>query len=128
MSPAYTQIANTNSIVNDSDPIIFCWVGIIMYLPPGQSDQQRRHIQNTFDDYCRILQPLMKEFGAVPHWGKLYPPSPAASTEQQHKDLLFIRNTLRERYPLELFNRWRATLDRNNILGTNLLNDIFDDP
>eukprot|EP01041_Mallomonas_annulata_P002708 gene2708-5330_t len=61
MSPAYST--------NPND--IFTWVGIIMYLPPSQSPEQRRRIQHVFDIYRHHLYPIMKEYGAVVHWGKI---------------------------------------------------------
>jgi len=61
MSPAFSE--------NPED--IFSWVGIIMYLPPGQSPAQRKAITTAFDEYEKLLAPLFEEYGAVPHWAKV---------------------------------------------------------
>jgi len=61
MSPAFSE--------NPDE--IFSWVGIIMYLPPGQSAAQRREITAAFDRYVNTLTPRFEEYGAVPHWAKV---------------------------------------------------------
>ena len=61
MSPAYS-----------ADPQeVFSWVGIIMYLPPGQTPEGRTAITNAFTDYVKALEPLYEEYGAFPHWAKV---------------------------------------------------------
>lgn len=66
MSPAYSS--------NPDD--LFTWVGIIMYLPPSQSAEQRKEITDAFNRYTSILTPLLEEFGAVAHWAKIELPAP----------------------------------------------------
>jgi len=46
MSPTFSE--------NSDD--IFCWVGIIMYLPPGQGDGEREKITCNFEEYANIMQ------------------------------------------------------------------------
>jgi L-galactono-1,4-lactone dehydrogenase len=43
---------------------IFSWVGIIMYLPSSQTNNQRKLIENKFSEYKEIMQPLMEKFNA----------------------------------------------------------------
>jgi hypothetical protein len=61
MSPAFSKNAED----------LFSWVGIIMYLPPRQTPQQREEITASFDQYVNLLTPLFEEYGAVPHWAKV---------------------------------------------------------
>lgn len=53
-SPAYST---------DPDEV-FSWVGIIMYLPPSQTEQQRQEIQRRFDEYTQLIEPLVKKYRA----------------------------------------------------------------
>lgn len=50
---------------------IFSWVGVIMYLPPGQSEEQRAAITAKFREYTQLMRPLMEEYNAQPHWAKI---------------------------------------------------------
>jgi len=89
MSPAYSPRPDD----------VFCWVGVIMYLPPSQNDAQvsrsvaalpvlaglgalsplplrapslqRAEIQRRFDAYRAAMEPLLDEYGATVHWAKL---------------------------------------------------------
>lgn len=61
MSPAYSTKADD----------VFCWVGVIMYLPANQTDAQRKDIRQAFQQYRRVLRPLLDEYKAHCHWAKI---------------------------------------------------------
>jgi L-galactono-1,4-lactone dehydrogenase len=79
MSPAYSNNPNE----------IFCWVGIIMYIPKtirstsASSEEQndaegdydhddiQAEVKRQFQKYVNLIQPLCEEYQAIPHWGKV---------------------------------------------------------
>ena len=69
LSPAYS--------VNADD--VFCCVGVIMYLPPSQTDEQRARIRQQFEAYCEAMRPLMDEYQATVHWAKVELPGGGGS-------------------------------------------------
>jgi hypothetical protein len=56
---------------SDKPDEVFTWIGIIMYMPPGQSPESRDAITRRFEDYVRALEPIYEEYGAFPHWAKV---------------------------------------------------------
>jgi L-galactono-1,4-lactone dehydrogenase len=110
MSPAYSS---------NSDEI-FSWVGIIMYLPPNQSEEQRQMITKRFEDYSRILYPLIEEYKGQVHWAKIEASSDA-------NDLDRSRKLIRAKYPVKDFNRLRKILDPKHIMSNELITKLFDD-
>ena len=74
MSPAYSPTASPTSTTEAATPVepeVFTWVGVIMYLPPSQSDADRARIAEAFRAYCDLIDPLVKKYGGYPHWAKL---------------------------------------------------------
>jgi L-galactono-1,4-lactone dehydrogenase len=72
LSPAYSDVPDD----------VFSWIGIIMYLPVGKSEEERAAIKNAFHEYVQSLQPLLAEYNARCHWAKLeldYSPMAASS-------------------------------------------------
>lgn len=72
LSPAYSP---------DPDDV-FCWVGIITYLPAhchaggDAAELAKVRFLSSFQNYVlKAVEPLMGEFGAVPHWAKLETPT-----------------------------------------------------
>jgi L-galactono-1,4-lactone dehydrogenase len=115
MSPAYSS--------NPED--IFCWVGIIMYMPLNQSAQQRDEIRKTFDSYCRALQPLMDQHNAQIHWAKIELPSQVDESSTARLDEL--RKGIRRRYPVGKFQEMRKALDPEGILANSLIEKLFNE-
>lgn len=108
MSPAYSTKKDD----------LYCWVGIIMYLPTSD-ERQCEDISCTFrQDYCNLMKRVGEKVNAVSHWAKLeIPNSPKGVHElQQH---------IRSRYPVDYFNFARKTLDPTNLLSNDLINAIF---
>ncbi len=71
MSPAFST--------NPDD--IFSWVGVIMYMPPNQSTDERAKITAAFHQYTSLLTPLFEKYNAVPHWAKIEVPGPLSAEE-----------------------------------------------
>lgn len=112
MSPCYSE--------NERD--IFCWVGIIMYLPAGQTPEDRENIRRSFEEYkVGVLGPLMKKYNARTHWAKIELPY----YETERHRIFAMRKSLRRDYPIDEFNRWRMILDPNNILTNDTLDQLF---
>jgi hypothetical protein len=42
-----------------------------MYLPPSQTEEQRKAIKNKFTEYLEVIQPLLEEYNAHCHWAKI---------------------------------------------------------
>lgn len=99
MSPAYSS--------NPSD--IFCWIGIIMYMPLNQTPEQRENIKEQFKNYCNELSPLIKKYNGQLHWGKIE---------------LFLSSDIKQqihlKYPIQEFQQLKTALDPEGILSNNL--------
>lgn len=108
MSPAYSP--------NKDD--VFTWVGIIMYLPPSQTTEQRDAIAARFREYCKLIDPLVKEYNGYPHWAKIELP-------EKKDDLIKLKQYLRQKYPVDQFNEYRHIVDPNNILSNELVDSLF---
>ena len=67
MSPAHSE--------KPMDMEVFSWVGVIMYLPPNQTNEQRESIKCRFNDYLDLIRPLLEEYKAHAHWAKIETPS-----------------------------------------------------
>jgi len=119
MSPAYSE--------NEKE--LFSWVGIIMYLPPGQDDNEREKITRRFEDYADIMRTVGKKYGAVPHWAKIELPGLVRgkiSNEQYVNKLNQLKESLQERYDTKRFSSARKVLDPDHILSNHLLDTLFD--
>ena len=64
-SHTHISYIHTYSPAYSTDPEeVFSWVGIIMYLPPSQTEQQRADIQRRFDEYTQLIEPLLRKYKA----------------------------------------------------------------
>lgn len=144
MSPAYA--------VQSVGEEIFSWVGVIMYLPPNQTEHQREAIKARFSEYLELIQPLLEEYNAHAHWAKIEIPvcaaasSTASDVTPQAGDnswydffagqkavapLSFedkmdtLRFRLASRYPIKEFNAYRSALDPHNILSNRLVDELI---
>eukprot|EP00981_Chlorochromonas_danica_P006280 scaffold1348_cov184-Ochromonas_danica.AAC.7 len=70
MSPAYSNHMND----------VFSWIGIIMYLPPSQSEEQRKEIEHVFQKYIALIQPIVEEYAGHAHWAKIELPTTTTTT------------------------------------------------
>lgn len=82
LSPAYST---------DPDDV-FCWVGVIFYLPAhcgGEGDDlAKARMLTRFQEYVeQAVEPLMVEFGAVPHWAKVETPTQQRLQRMYHQCL-----------------------------------------
>eukprot|EP01035_Chromulina_nebulosa_P025219 gene25219-32909_t len=115
MSPAYST---------DPDEV-FSWVGIIMYLPPSQTEQQRQEIQRRFDEYTQLIEPLVKKYKANVHWAKIeLPPSDSPRYEERLHEM---QERIRASFPVGEYNQWRRVMDPNSILSNDLIDRLFAD-
>lgn len=117
MSPAYSTNADE----------VFSWVGVIMYLPPGQTDDQRRAVTDKFREYARLMRPLLEEYGASVHWAKVEaPPSDTAQDRAAYaKEVEYLRTLVSKKYPVKEFNQYRDALDPHRILSNDLVEALF---
>eukprot|EP00605_Chrysophyceae_sp_TOSAG23-4_P002547 GSChrysophyteH1.ASY1.ANO1.2812.1 assembled CDS len=125
LSPAYSE--------NPDD--IFSWVGVIMYMPPKQSEEDRQRITRTFQEYTSLLTPIFEEYGAVPHWAKIeVPPTFTLGSEDfsslkpsvhPNPRVEALKRRLKNRYDIEYFNCLRRSLDPKNILSNTLIDTLL---
>jgi len=118
MSPAFAPTGQEDRI--------FSWVGIIMYLPPGQDELGREAIAKRFKEYSDVVFHVGKKYGAVPHWAKIELPPTHWSTERQATRVKEMRQILRERFDVKAFNKARSDLDPKHILSNKLISTLFD--
>ena len=119
MSPAYSE--------NPKE--LFSWVGIIMYLPPGQDETAREDITRRFEDYADIMRAVGKNYGAVPHWAKIELPDLVNGDmriSHNAAKLKELKGRLQNRYDMNKFKAARASLDPDNVLSNTLLDIILD--
>jgi len=112
MSPAYGEVGAGG---------LFCWVGVIMYLPL-ENESLRSAITHLFrHQYSSLVKRVGTPLNAVSHWGKLeMPTSP--------EDYLRLRESTLKRYPVEEFNRARRRFDPKGILGNRLMEVVLGSP
>lgn len=115
MSPVYSA--------GNAGEALHCWLGIIMYLPPssghGADSQRRRAVEASFEDYKAGWQrQVCLPYKACDHWAKIELPATEA-------ELVALRQRLRQRFPVDAFNRARQELDPHNLLGNELVDALF---
>jgi L-galactono-1,4-lactone dehydrogenase len=143
------------SPAHSSDPgEVFSWVGVIMYLPPGQTDKQRIEIKRRFAQYVEAMQPLLVEYNAHAHWAKIELPEPDSleflrySVNQRNNEnkswipsvfkgeplpkplsyeekVLDMKTRIAERYDVEEFNSYRRVLDPHGVLSNEMMDELF---
>jgi len=108
MSPAHST----------SPDDVFSWLGVIMYLPPDDT-QQRQDITEGFSSYKELCRThLWSKYGCKEHWAKIEVPV-------ERDDQKALRQRLQESYPVPQFMRERLTLDPNNVMANKLVNGLF---
>lgn len=100
---------------NNADQL-FCWVGIIMYLPSAD-DSVNRAITDKFHSYYASYRDFMVTFGAVEHWAKIE----WSDDETERK---VMRDRLRKRYPLDRFKQARDEVDPHHILSNHIVDEM----
>lgn len=103
MSPAF-----------DPDPNqVFSWIGVVMYLPPGDNLGE---ITAEFNRYCDVVKQVCGEVGAEVrvHWAKL-------EVDQDGPQ----RQELARLYPVREFNELRAEVDPHSVLQTSWSLAVF---
>jgi hypothetical protein len=113
MSPAYSS--------NPDDK--FCWVGIIMYMPPTQTASQREEIRKAFVNYGSSLAPLIEKYNAQIHWAKLE--LPISSDPNYSVEMKGLRDRIARGYPVNEFNAIRRALDPAGILSNRVIDKLF---
>jgi len=112
MSPAYGKVGEGG---------LFCWVGIIMYLP-DEGEKIRQAITHKFQNqYCDLAKRVGTPLQTVSHWGKLEMPMSPQDYER-------LRSSMLRRYPVEEFNAARLRFDPKNILGNRLVDVVLGTP
>lgn len=97
---------------------IFSWVGIIMYLPTMDA-RQRKEITEEFFHYRHLTQSrLWDQYSAYEHWAKIEIP-------KDKEELAALQTRLRNRFPVDAYNKARKELDPNKILSNNMLEKLF---
>ena len=110
MSPAHSAAADD----------LHTWVGVIMYLPT-EEPAARAAITRRFWEYNALCRnQLWPQYGAHQHWAKIELPD---EPEQRAS----LKRRLRERFPLEEFNKERKRLDPKGILVNDFLAEILDE-
>ncbi|XP_027364130.1 L-galactono-1,4-lactone dehydrogenase, mitochondrial [Abrus precatorius] len=101
-----------------SEDDIFSWVGIIMYLPTMDA-HQRKDITEEFFHYRHLTcVKLWDHYSAYEHWAKIEVP-------KDKEELIALQARLRNRFPVDAYNRARRELDPNRILSNNMLEKLF---
>lgn len=100
---------------------LFSWVGIIMYLPEGEGEEEKRlDVTRRFMDYRNIVENnLLSRYGAVEHWAKIEIPETPSETHA-------MRKRLNTRYPIAAFQQARKEVDPHNILGNKMVDTLFE--
>ncbi|XP_076925524.1 L-galactono-1,4-lactone dehydrogenase, mitochondrial-like [Bidens hawaiensis] len=97
---------------------IFSWVGIIMYLPTTDA-RQRKRITEEFFHYRHLTQArFWDKYSSYEHWAKIEVP-------KDKDELAALQARLRERFPVDAFNKARAELDPNRILSNAMVEKMF---
>ena len=108
MSPAHSAGARD----------LHSWVGIIMYLPTDEVEQ-RDAITRRFWEYNAMCRGrLWGRYDAHQHWAKIEIP-------EDPKEREWVRERLRERFPLAEFNEARRRLDPKGILANDLIEGLL---
>ncbi|KAJ0411669.1 hypothetical protein ATCC90586_002053 [Pythium insidiosum] len=110
-----SSLSPASSAYNPSQ--LFCWVGIIMYLPTDE-EAERRAITRAFEDYVALYRDMMQPFGGTEHWAKLEWP------EHEHERAR-MRARLAKRYPLDAFRQARDDLDPHHVLSNHIVDELL---
>ncbi|CAJ1966910.1 unnamed protein product [Cylindrotheca closterium] len=113
--------SSTMSPAHGPEDGLFCWIGIINYLPSDDLDQ-RNAITNLFTgSYSDLVRKVGRPVQMVSHWAKLE--EPRSVTKAVDMKMIY-----QDRYPVTEFNRARALFDPKNILSNKLLDLVFGVP
>ena len=81
--------------------MVYCWVGIIMYLPNFSvitaNDAAHYKIMHMFQQYItKCIRPLLVEYNATPHWGKVVLPKRRIHTEYYYNCLKYYNTYMKD--------------------------------
>jgi L-galactono-1,4-lactone dehydrogenase len=108
LSPAYSENSEQ----------VFSWVGIIMYLPTDDENQNEK-IKEAFYHYKSLCRTnLWEKYNAIEHWAKLEIPS-------TNKELEQVKSQLSKRFPMEKISQVRKELDPKGILRNKWIDTFF---
>ncbi|GJN13821.1 hypothetical protein PR202_gb00567 [Eleusine coracana subsp. coracana] len=97
---------------------IFSLVGIIMYLRTSDA-RQRKEITEEFFSYRSVTQTsLWDQYSAYEHWAKIEVP-------QDKDELPELQARMRERFPVDAYNKALMELDPNKVLSNAKLEKLF---
>ena len=117
MSPAFSEDANA----------IFTWVGGIMYMPDGDENDNdartREQVTQTFRQYMKVMNALSERYSAHAHWAKIE--LPQEEEVDYFLNVLKMKRRLKEKYPVDAFNRARGKLDPKGILSNAMMDTLF---
>lgn len=115
MSPAHSSVPDD----------VHSWVGVIMYLPTDDPET-RQKITNAFETYSGLCEELlMPVYDAKWHWAKLETAFQWRGKDAGFDRLEWARQYLRDHYDVPRFNHVRRTLDPQNNLGNQWLNEVL---
>lgn len=105
------------SPASSSDPSqLFCWVGVIMYLP-SHEEGMCRAITDKFHTFYAMCRDFMEQYGAMEHWAKIEWSSDEAEKKQ-------MRQRLQKRYPVDKFKQARDEVDPQHILSNDIIDEL----
>ena len=96
---------------------VFSWIGIIMYLPLADIGM-RAKVTEAFRGYAATMRSVLEGLDAQEHWAKIEIPR-----EGEAADEMVAR--VARRYPVEKVKQAKRRFDPKNILGSNLLDRLF---
>jgi len=107
LSPSYSK--------NPKD--VFSWVGVIMYITP---EDKYREIKQKFKEYAERHADLTFKYNGAFHWAKV-----DLAFHEGSKRMEALRDNYRRRMDIASFQVARKKYDPNNILGNQLVDEIF---
>ena len=102
-----------------------------MYLPQdsgegGEVSKKRQEVLDAFKSYSEVVhERVMPKFNATWHWAKLEVPRSSLTGQLDEVKMDQIRKRLSAKFPLELFNAYRAMLDPKNILANQWIDSVI---
>ncbi|UPR00577.1 galactonolactone dehydrogenase [Chloropicon primus] len=106
------------SPASSTDPSsIFSWIGIIMYLPLSDL-KARAKVTEGFKAYSSLMRSVLEGLEAQEHWAKIELPS----NQEEREDVV---KRIARRYPVEKVRQLRSRFDPKNILGSDMLDELF---
>jgi len=107
LSPAYSTKSGD----------IFSWVGVIMYIT---DEGNAPAIKQKFREYAMRHADQTFKYDGVFHWAKI-----DLNFHSGEERLAAMRQSYRQRFDVDGFNKVRRSLDPKNILGNTLTDEVF---